>query len=318
VLVANAAPVLFLAVRRAHDLIASRCEMAQLRTFATFGLPMAVVGISATCIAISDRYVIAAVLGVDDAGMYSAPYDLTFRSLNMAMLGCYLTLSPMVFRSFDRGDEVTARQHLVSQARLQLALGLPLAFMLGLGAPLVSRIAFGEDFRETAERLIPWFAAAAFLQGLQAFYLAYLFTLHRRTMWNAAICLVTALVNLALNLLLVPIIGVLGAAVGTLFSYAFVITASVLVARRWMKLPWPTGDVVKVVAACTAAAPLALAARSIERPLLPLLVTGLALLVALTLITLFDTAGMRVPVVAAIRRMLPPRPAGQAETPRAP
>jgi hypothetical protein len=31
---------------------------------------------------------------------------------------------------------VTARQHLVSQARLQLALGLPLAFLLGLGAPL--------------------------------------------------------------------------------------------------------------------------------------------------------------------------------------
>lgn len=309
VLVANLAPVGFLAVRHARDLLAARCELTRLRSFATFGLPMALVGISGTCIALSDRYVIAALLGVDAAGTYAAPYDLTFRSLNMVMLGCFLALSPLVFRSFDGGDEARARRHLRRQAQLHLIAGVPLACLLALGAPVVGRIAFGEAFRAPAVALIPWFAAAAFLQGLQAFYLSYLFTVRGRTLCNAAIALGVALVNLALNFVLVPTIGVVGAALATLLSYVLVITASVLVARRWLTLPWPALDMVKVGAACLAAAPLALAARTTDRllPALPLL--GAALLLALALIVLLDTAGLRAPLIATLRpRRLPPPP----------
>jgi O-antigen/teichoic acid export membrane protein len=312
-LLANAVPIFFLVVRRARDLLASRCELSRLRTFAAFGLPMAIVGISSTCIAISDRYVIAALLGVDDAGFYAAPYDLAFRSLNMVMLGCFLALSPMVFRSFDSDGEGMARHHLISQAQLHLMAGLPLAFLLGLGGPVVSRIAFGPEFRATAEQLMPWFAAAAFLQGLQAFYVSYLFTIHRRTLSNATIGAGAALVNLALNFLLVPVVGVVGAAIATLVSYCLVIAASVIVARRWMTLPWPVGDMIKVVCACAVAAPLAIAARLTESLPLAVLALGTALLVIVAAIVLLDAAGMRGRVVGAVRQWRVPQPDGAVD-----
>jgi O-antigen/teichoic acid export membrane protein len=312
-LLANAAPILVLVVRHAGDLLASRCEPARLRTFAAFGLPIAIVGISGTCIAISDRYVIAALLGVDAAGFYAAPYDLAFRSLNMVMLGCFLALSPLVFRSFDSDGEGVARQHLISQAQLHLMAGLPLAFLLGLGAPVVSRVAFGDDFRATADELMPWFAAAAFLQGLQAFYISYLFTIYRRTLANAAICVGAALVNLGLNFLLVPSVGLVGAAIATLISYGLVIAASVIGARRWMTLPWPVADMLKVGCACAGAAPLAIAARLTDSLPLGVLALGTALAVTLGLIVLLDTAGMRARAVAAIRQWRVPHSPGAGE-----
>ena len=313
-LIANTAPVALLAARRGRDLLASRCEIGKVRTFAAFGLPMAIVGVSATCISLSDRYVIAALLGVDAAGMYSAPYDLAFRSLTMVMLGCFLAVSPLVFRSYDAGNQAEARQHMASQAALHLVVGLPLALILACAAPLVSRIAFGTAFRETASELMPWFAAAAFLQGLQAFYLSYLFTIHRRTLWNAGICLVAAAVNLALNFALVPLIGVVGAAIATLLSYALVMIASVLVARRWMVLPWPRVDMVKVLFACAAAAPLALASRLRESAVEALLLTAGAVLVASALLALTNSAGIRSELVGALRRWRMTQPNGRAET----
>jgi len=300
-LIANVAPVAFMAMRRIRDLVASRCELARLRTFAAFGLPMAIVMVSAACIALADRYVIAALLGVDAAGIYSAPYDLTFRSLNMVMLGCFLALSPMVFRSFDSDGETTAREHLVSQAQLHLITGVPVAFLLGFGSPIVSTFAFGTEFRDTAEHLMPWFAAAAFLQGLQAFYFSYLFTIHRRTLRNAVISGAAALVNLALNFVLVPVFGVIGAAIATLISYILVIVMSVIVAREWMILPWPGRDMVKVICACAGAAPVALAARMTESLFLAIPILGIALLVVVGLMTLLDTAGLRERLVVAIR-----------------
>jgi O-antigen/teichoic acid export membrane protein len=312
-LLANLAPILVLALRRARDLLALRCEPSRLRTFAAFGLPMAIVGISGTCIAVSDRYVIAALLGVDDAGFYAAPYDLTFRSLNMVMLGCFLALSPMVFRSFDSDGESMARRHLISQAQLHLMVGLPLAFLLGLGGPVVSRIAFGPEFRATAEQLMPWFAAAAFLQGLQAFYVSYLFTIHRRTLWNATICVGVAVVNLALNFILVPLVGLVGGAIATLISYGLVIAASVVVARRWMILPWPARDTIKVACACAGAAPLAVAAHMTESLPVAVMALGLALVVVAALIVLLDVAGMRGRIVGAIRQWRVPQPDGAAE-----
>ena len=231
----------------------------------------------------------------------------------MVMLGCFLAHSPMVFRSFDRDGEGTARHHLVSQAQLHLMAGLPIAFLLGVGGPVVSRIAFGPEFRPAAEQLIPWFAAAAFLQGLQAFYVSYLFTIHRRTLWNASICAGAALVNLALNFLLVPVIGLVGAALATVVSYGLVIAASLVVAGRWMTLPWPVRDMLKVVGACALAAPLAIAARMSESLPLAVLGLGMALVVIVAAIVLLDAAGMRGRVAGAIRQWRVPQPDGAAE-----
>jgi O-antigen/teichoic acid export membrane protein len=68
-----------------------------------------------------------------------------------------------------------------------------------------------------------------------------------------------------LNLLLIPAYGALGAAIATLASLVLVLAVALVVTRRWMVLPWPLLDTLKVAGVCAVSAPfIAVAARATE------------------------------------------------------
>ena len=255
-LLATSLPVLALAVLHARTLKASRPRAATAKLFASYGLPFLVVSVAGAVIAALDRYMIAALVGMDAAGVYAAAYDFTQRLLFMVMAAAFLAFSPAVFRSHERGETALLGRRIREQVTLFLVTALPMAVVLILAAPLVARIAFGPEFRASAEQLLPWLAVGTLLQGVQAFFASYYFTLSRRTAANAWIVLGGAVLNIGLNLLLIPVSGAQGAAVATVLSYAAVLLASVAVGRRWVSLPWPIHDTVAASLACVASAPL--------------------------------------------------------------
>jgi len=213
------------------------------------------VAIAASIIGISDRYLLAALVGVDAAGVYGAPYDLAQRTLQIVMLSAFLAMSPVVFRTFELGQHEQFRAHLMQQARLLLVTALPVATILAAGAPLAARLLFGVEFRDAAATLIPWIVVATLVQGIQSYYFSYCFTLANRTLMNAAVVSIGAALNIVLNLLLIPSYGPLGAAIATLASFVVVLAVAVYFTRRWLVLPWPTVDMLKVGGVCLIAAP---------------------------------------------------------------
>lgn len=304
VLVAHAAPVLGLAWHRRHHLRAQRLDPATLRRMAAFGLPIGLVGIAASVIGISDRYMLAALIGLDAAGSYAAPYDLAQRSLQVLLLAAFLATSPMIFRQFDTGDRAALDKSLLEQARLMLLTALPAATIMAVAAPLVARLLFGAAFREAAASLIPIIIAATLVQGIQSYYFSYVFTLAKRTLANAAVVAAGAVLNLLLNLLLIPVMAATGAAVATLASFAAVLGISLFVTRRWMVLPWPARDMLRIAIACLASAPLiGFAAR---QPDLWLAMTGTALasLLLLFLLLAINAANCRSLLGMELRALL--------------
>jgi O-antigen/teichoic acid export membrane protein len=304
-LLATSLPVLALVVLHARTLRASRPRLATAKLFASYGLPFVVVSIAGAVIAASDRYLIAALVGMEEAGVYAAAYDFTQRLLFMVMAAAFLAFSPAVIRSHERGETVLLSRGIRDQVTLFLVTALPIAVALVLTAPLVARVVFGPEFRAGAEHLLPWLAVGTLLQGVQAFFASYYFTLSRRTATNAWIVLGGAMLNITLNLLLIPSSGAQGAAVATVLSYAVVLLASVAIGRRWVSLPWPVRDTVAASLACAGSAPLLIMAAGAAE-LAHALSWGAAAGVLLALLLLaFDVGGSRrtvfrkIPLLAA-------------------
>jgi O-antigen/teichoic acid export membrane protein len=300
VLVGHLLPVLYLAWKLRKRLVLQRFDLTGVSRMASFGLPLAIVGLASAIIGITDRYILAALVGVDAAGAYAAPYEFAQRSLQMLMLSAFLAVSPAVFRCFELGEQGELREHCRQQARLLLITSLPVATIMAAAAPLLSRLVFGEAFRDTATLLIPWIIAATWIQGIGSYYLSYGFTLTKRTGSNALIVCGGTMVNVALNLLLIPQYGALGAAIATLVSVSAIVATAIVVTRRWLALPWPAADSLKVFAACAVAAPFVGWAARLDDIAWAVVGCGAAAFALVALLLVLDAAGSRAALLDGI------------------
>ncbi|MEZ5834486.1 MAG: oligosaccharide flippase family protein [Geminicoccaceae bacterium] len=302
VLTANLLPLIALRFIDDAKLPELHVNREELRRIAAFGLPLGLVGIGGTIIALSDRYLLAWLIGVDAAGAYAAPYDLAQRSLSVLLLSAFLACSPNVFGLFSEGKLNEARWAMHAQMSLSLVVALPTATLLAVTSPLISQILFGEAFRQTASALLPWITAASLLQGVQSYYFSYGFTLPKRAGMNAMIVASGALLNLPLNLIFIPSMGIVGAAVATIISYAAVLFVSIIITRQWIALPWPLADTVKVVASCAIAVPVLLMANNAPSVLFGLVLAAVGGLVMATALLASDACGVRRILLRTIRQ----------------
>jgi len=96
---------------------------------------------------------------------------------------------------------------------------------------------------------MPWIAVGVFLSGLRLHYIDHAFHLAKRTDMALFSIALPALLNLVLNLVLLPCIGVLGAVISTVAAYALAIAVDVVLTARVFAMPLPPRPAAKVTAA---------------------------------------------------------------------
>jgi O-antigen/teichoic acid export membrane protein len=217
---------------------------------AAYGFPFAMTGAFAAAINASDRYVIGLLIGTDAAGLYAAPYDLAMRSLHVLMMAVAMAGNPIIVRAYEAGGEAAARPLIRRQAELLLGIALPAAIAYALLAPAIAEVFFGEAFQAVARELMPWVAAATVLKGFQAFCLALAFSLPKRPLRQTCVFAFGAVVNTVMNLLLIPRMGLMGAALATVLSYMLILIGSFLSGRELFPLPLPIAGLAKILVAC--------------------------------------------------------------------
>jgi O-antigen/teichoic acid export membrane protein len=107
----------------------------------------------------------------------------------------------------------------------------------------------GPALRDGAAMVTPWIAASALCSGLTTYYTHQAFTLGRRTGLLLFAMSIPAAANVALNLVLIPRLGLTGAMIATTASYGLGLAASVALGRLARSLPIPLGDGLKAGAA---------------------------------------------------------------------
>jgi O-antigen/teichoic acid export membrane protein len=248
VLVGIAVPALFLTLTQWRGVRFRFPSLTTLREVLAFGAPLSLGYALDNIVYFSDRLVIAFFGGTDAVGRYAAGFDLADKSLQAIMVAVGTAGFSIALRAFESGDRRGLAQQLERNATLLLAVGMPATVgIIALARDLAALL--GHDFRATAAAVIPIIAPTVFMGCMRGSYFDHSFHLSRKTLWLAAIVGVTAVLNVCLNLTLVPRMGLIGAAWATLIAYTVSLGMSVVVGRGALRMPFPAGEFARITVA---------------------------------------------------------------------
>ncbi|WP_309629209.1 polysaccharide biosynthesis C-terminal domain-containing protein [Brevundimonas sp.] len=234
----------------------------RLGSYARYGYPIAAgLGLS-LIMASTDRFLLEIYLGPAAVGAYHAGYSLANRTLDVLFIWLGAAGTPALIMAWERGSREAFMTAAREQAATFILIGLPAAVGVALVARPLADFMIGEDLRSVAASVTPWIALSALLSGATAYYLSQSFVLGRRTDRLLLTLCIPAGANVILNLILVPIMGVHGAAIATATSFGIGVLASIGMGRNivQMPIPWDTLARCGVASAAMAAAVLPLPA----------------------------------------------------------
>jgi len=223
------------------------------RKWLIYGAPIAAALVLDILLSAADRFLILYYLGETSVGEYTAGYGVADKTVLLICAWAAMAGSPLVMAAYERGGKEAARDEAGGFAGTLLLLGLPAATGLALVAQPLAEAFIGESLREQAIRIIPWIAFAGLLNGLLIHYFSEAFQLAKKTGERALLMIVPALLNIVLNIILLPTqLGVMGAVYATLISYGVGILLLGSVGRRHVALPIPFVEIIKISLACLA------------------------------------------------------------------
>jgi O-antigen/teichoic acid export membrane protein len=210
------------------------------RAMAIFGAPMLGFEVARNVLNVADRYMIQAMMGGEALGLYSAAYNMSEYVQMIAIASIGQAIVPMYVRLWEEKGEAETRRFLEDSLRYYLLLGMPIiAGLSAVGEDLLVLLA-SEKYRAGAA-IIPWVMAGIVIQGGMVIQGAGLY-IHKHTVLIMARVAATAVLNIILNLVLIPLYGIVGAAIATLLSALALAALTVVLTRERLPLgvPWPS------------------------------------------------------------------------------
>ncbi|HEY2708311.1 MAG TPA: lipopolysaccharide biosynthesis protein [Caulobacteraceae bacterium] len=229
-----------------------RFNPRQARVYFTYGVPVALSLIFALALATTDRFLLALYLNAETVGVYQAGYSLANRTLDVVFIWLGAAGGPALIVALERGGAAALAKAAREQAGLMLALALPASVGLALVATPLAEVMVGPALRQGAAQVTPWIAASALFAGLTTYYTHQAFTLGRRTALLLAAMSLPAAANLALNLILIPRMGLTGALIATTASYGLGLACSIALGRFAQALPLPWAALARTALATAA------------------------------------------------------------------
>jgi len=194
-----------------------RPHFSRMKEYLRFSIPTIPGNISSWIISSSDRYVIIYFIGASAVGIYSAAYALgSVIVMPAAVLG--FVLPPTLSKLYDEGRMAEVKTHLSYSLKYLLALAIPFVFGAGILAGPVLRMFSTAEIATQGYFIVPIIALSVlFLVAYTP--IVHIIALVKKTRISGIIWAVCASANLGLNILIVPRLGILGAAVTTLIAY---------------------------------------------------------------------------------------------------
>lgn len=208
------------------------------KLFAKYGLPLIGLSFANLVLSASDRYFIQMFRGTGDVGIYAAGYKITETGVFLFVTFIMLSFFPVLIETFEKQGEFEARNLMQNIMSLFLVLLLPVVTGTSVLSRDIIMVLLGRAYLQ-AHSILPWISAGIFFMGLSSFFNKS-FELKERTLLMLFMLIGTAILNIVLNLILVPALGNLGAAVSTCLAYLSYLLLSVVVGSRilFWGFPW--------------------------------------------------------------------------------
>src|SRR5664279_1622279 len=251
-------------VRRAWGGTTIMFDRAGLAAVMRQGLPLTV---SLTLLAISgvtDRFMIANLVGAADAGKYVAALDLVRQALMIPAVSAAAAFFPIAVQIHATRGNAAVRAHLADCSELLFGMILPASLGLAVISPHIANVVLGADFRELAAQAMPIIAIAVIFQIITQQYLHASFLLSGRNSFYLINTAVIIVANVVLCYALVNNYGTVGAAWARLGADMIGLVCALVLSRFAFPVPLPFGRLSLVMVAGLA---MALTVGAIDRNL---------------------------------------------------
>ncbi|MGZ4851890.1 MAG: oligosaccharide flippase family protein [Halobacteriota archaeon] len=215
------------------------------RQHLAFGLPLVPGALSQWIVNSSDRYLIALFLGAAAVGYYSPGYSI---GSAIAMLYAPLTLllPPLLSKNFDENNIADVRTILTYSLKWYAGIALPCVFALSVLSKPLLLVLTTQQIAANGYLVTPLVAAGTALTGAYA-VLVTIIALKKRTAIIGTIWILSAALNFGLNVVLIPYLGLVGAALTTFLAFLLAFVLTTVYSFRYFAFDVNKGFIVKSV-----------------------------------------------------------------------
>lgn len=219
------------------------------KTYFKYGMPICISLLLTYALASGDMFLIAHFLGEAEAGQYNAGYNLANRSLDVLFIWIGMAVTPIAITALEKEGLERSTEILKDYGAILLWLSLPAATGIALVAEPAGFI-LGESIRTEAVKIMPLIAFAGVLNGLISYYAQRAFMLSGHTQMFVWAMVPPVILNIGLNIWLIPTMGLMGAVYATVAAYALGLVISLYVGRKYYPLPIPVRAFFEISFAC--------------------------------------------------------------------
>lgn len=214
-----------------------------LRPLLHYSLPLVPAAVAFSVLSLTDRICINQLLDKTQLGIYSVGFKFSF-GLSLLISGFSLALGPLVFQKHQ--DKDTSGQ-LAKILKGYLTLGLSAVFVLSLFATETVEWFTQKPYYDAAV-VMPWLYFSVWFSGLLMFSPG--MHIYHKNGWIPVVTISAAILNIVLNLWLIPQLGILGAAIATLTSSAVNYLTLYVLSSRYYAIPFPTVKLILSAVLC--------------------------------------------------------------------
>jgi O-antigen/teichoic acid export membrane protein len=220
-------------------------KFTNIREYLAFGIPTVPGNLSSWVVNSSDRYVIGIFLGTAFVGYYSPGYALG-NMINMFMAPLSFMLPAVLSKYYDENNMNEVKTVLRYALKYFLALGIPSALGLSLLSKPMLLILSTPEIASHGYLVTPFVAVGALLFGAGA-VIVQIIVLEKKTKITGAIWIIAAILNLGLNLIFIPYMGILGAAITTLLAFALALILISFYSFKYIKFDFDFRFILKSI-----------------------------------------------------------------------
>jgi O-antigen/teichoic acid export membrane protein len=202
-----------------------------------YGFPLIGLAAANMILSLSDRYIIEYFIGSAEVGIYSAGYRIAEMSVYLLISFLLLAAFPVLIEVYENKGEIEARALMKDLFNIYLLFIVPVVFGICALAEELTSVLLGSSYYK-AHIILPWVSAGIFFMGVSMYYNKS-FELKEKTVKLFYILIFSSFLNLLLNILIIPIYGILGAAIATCISYFFNLILTLFFGSKYLKWEFP-------------------------------------------------------------------------------
>ena len=210
-----------------------------------FAIPTVPNNVSSWVVDSSDKFVIGVIIGSAAVGCYSPGYALG--SILLMFLTPFAVLLPAVLPEyFESGDMEKVNTFLTYSMKYYLLFTIPAAIGMSLLSKSLLYILTTQVIADSGYMITPLVALGAIFMGIYGI-VNNIIILEKKTSILGYIWISVAILNIILNILLVPYMGIYGAGLATLICYLFAFLVTLYYSSKFIKLPFDVKSIIKII-----------------------------------------------------------------------